>query len=146
MHTKRQSRKTVKHTQTIRRQFPDELFDCVWPFCWAGAYRVKLTSNFKDKLNPRHFSHYFLCVSQANKTQENFRGALNQPLQGMKYGSSTVGLYVSILSQSTIYSFLSYVLKRNDRVLMDWKNATKFSVLKILNSTPSSIMPYINRL
>ena len=23
----------VKHTQTIRRQIPYELFECVWPFC-----------------------------------------------------------------------------------------------------------------
>ena len=30
---KRKSHKIVKHTQTIRRQFADELFGCVWPFC-----------------------------------------------------------------------------------------------------------------
>ena len=29
--------KMVKHTQTIRRQFADELFECVWPFCGIGA-------------------------------------------------------------------------------------------------------------
>ena len=23
----------AKHTQTIRRQFAKELFECVWPFC-----------------------------------------------------------------------------------------------------------------
>ena len=27
---KRQSRKMVKHIQTIRRQIADELFECVW--------------------------------------------------------------------------------------------------------------------
>ena len=31
----------VKHTQAIRRQFADELFECVfecvWPFCDIGA-------------------------------------------------------------------------------------------------------------
>ena len=27
----------VKHTQTICRQFADELFECVWPFCGIGA-------------------------------------------------------------------------------------------------------------
>ena len=32
----------VKHPQTIRRQFADELFESVWPFCKIGAYRVKL--------------------------------------------------------------------------------------------------------
>ena len=29
--------KMAKHTQTIRRQFADELFECVWPFCGIGA-------------------------------------------------------------------------------------------------------------
>ena len=27
----------VKHTQTIRQQITDELFECVWPFCEIGA-------------------------------------------------------------------------------------------------------------
>ena len=27
----------AEHTQTIRRQFADELFECVWPFCGIGA-------------------------------------------------------------------------------------------------------------
>ena len=26
----------IKHTQTIRRQFADELFECVWPFGGLG--------------------------------------------------------------------------------------------------------------
>ena len=29
-----------KHTQTIRRQIADELFEFVWPFCGIGALRV----------------------------------------------------------------------------------------------------------
>ena len=33
----RQSHKMVKHTQTIRRQIVDELFECVWRFCEIGA-------------------------------------------------------------------------------------------------------------
>ena len=33
----------AKHTQTIRRQNADELFECVWPFCEIGAQRVKKT-------------------------------------------------------------------------------------------------------
>ena len=28
----------VKHTQTICRQFANELFECVWPFSEIGAY------------------------------------------------------------------------------------------------------------
>ena len=30
---KRQSHKMAKHTQTIRWQIADELFECVWPLC-----------------------------------------------------------------------------------------------------------------
>ena len=30
----------IKHTQTIRRQIADELFECVWSFCGIGAWRV----------------------------------------------------------------------------------------------------------
>ena len=33
----RKPHKMVKHTQTIRRQFADELFECVWPFVGFGA-------------------------------------------------------------------------------------------------------------
>ena len=33
----------VKHSQTIRRQIADELFECVWPFCGIGAERVNYT-------------------------------------------------------------------------------------------------------
>ena len=32
----------VKHTQTIRRQIADELFECGWPFCEIGAKRVNI--------------------------------------------------------------------------------------------------------
>ena len=36
----------VKHTQTIRRQIAEELFECVWPFCGVGAERDKVSSPF----------------------------------------------------------------------------------------------------
>ena len=39
---KRLPHKMVKHTQTIRRQFADELFESALPFCRIGAWRVKL--------------------------------------------------------------------------------------------------------
>ena len=32
----------VKHTEKIRRQPIDELFECVWPVCGVGAKRVKI--------------------------------------------------------------------------------------------------------
>ena len=34
---KHQSEKMVKHSQTIRRQSADELFECVWSFCEIGV-------------------------------------------------------------------------------------------------------------
>ena len=34
---KRQFHKMVKHTQTIRRQIKDELFEYVWPFFGIGT-------------------------------------------------------------------------------------------------------------
>ena len=34
---KTNSHKMVKHTQTIRRQFADELYEYVSPFCGVGA-------------------------------------------------------------------------------------------------------------
>ena len=38
----------VKDAQTIRRQFADELFQCVWPLCGVCAKRVNIRS---DSLN-----------------------------------------------------------------------------------------------
>ena len=38
---RRQHYKMVKHIQAIRRQFADVLLECVWPFCEAGAERIK---------------------------------------------------------------------------------------------------------
>ena len=35
----------VKHTQTIRRQIADELFECVRPFCEIGAERGNMLEN-----------------------------------------------------------------------------------------------------
>ena len=34
---KGQFHKMVKHTETLRRQFANELFECVWPFYGIGA-------------------------------------------------------------------------------------------------------------
>ena len=40
----------VKHTETIRRQIVDELFECVWPFRGVGTWRVKKIENFTGQL------------------------------------------------------------------------------------------------
>ena len=34
---KRQYHKMVSHTQIIRRQIADQLFECAWSFCGVGA-------------------------------------------------------------------------------------------------------------
>ena len=46
----------VKHTQTIRRQFADELFECVWPFCDIGAWRIKNLLLWEMKLRQKQLS------------------------------------------------------------------------------------------
>ena len=45
----RQSHKMAKHSQTIRWQIADELFECVWPFCKIGAERVNILPLASDK-------------------------------------------------------------------------------------------------
>ena len=53
----------VKHTQTIRWQIADELFECVWPFCEISAKRVKdVASSF----------HNFFTFSQNNHSITQF--------------------------------------------------------------------------
>ena len=47
---KRQFHKTVKRTQTIRRQIADELFECVWPFCEIVAESVKVYTKNPESL------------------------------------------------------------------------------------------------
>ena len=32
----------VKHTQTIRGQIADKLFECVWPYCGVDVQMVKI--------------------------------------------------------------------------------------------------------
>ena len=40
----------VKHTHTIRQQFADKLFECVWPFCGIGAERVNKWNNLRSNV------------------------------------------------------------------------------------------------
>ena len=39
----------LKHTQKIRRQIADELFEYVWPFCEIGVKWVKLSSKNQNQ-------------------------------------------------------------------------------------------------
>ena len=54
---KRQPHKMVKHTQTI------QLFECVWPFCGVGAWRVNYLSR-ETGISSGHF--------QFNPSTSNF--------------------------------------------------------------------------
>ena len=52
----------VKYTQTIDRQTADELFECVWPFCDIGAYRVKVfVASMIWKIPKHRYSYIFDC-------------------------------------------------------------------------------------
>ena len=48
----------AKHTQTIPRQFANELFECVWPFCGIGAWKVKFCKI------------WYLCAFLSDVTEE----------------------------------------------------------------------------
>ena len=56
--------KMVKHTQTICRQFADELFACVWPFLWKwhlkGQTLIEMEISVWNELKK-------LCVIKQNK-------------------------------------------------------------------------------
>ena len=62
---KRQTHKMVKHTQIIRRQFEDKLFECVWPFCGIGACWCSNVSRVKYTFVSKS---YFLPFCQAELT------------------------------------------------------------------------------
>ena len=65
---KRQAYKMVKHTQTIRWQFADKLFQYVWPFCGVGAsgvcakFSLYSGSAALKQLNPIHRKRNFFHI------------------------------------------------------------------------------------
>ena len=62
----------VKHTQTIRRQIADELFECVWPFCEIGTKTVnkKLDFYFPIILGLTKVQPAFTCSKLTKETLE----------------------------------------------------------------------------
>ena len=57
---KRQSHKMVKHTETIRRQFADELFESVWPFVGLPLKGLKFRNIFQRmQILGTEFKHFF---------------------------------------------------------------------------------------
>ena len=53
----------VKHTQTIRRQIDNELFEYVWPFCGIGAW-VKFDIDYFSSELSRQLDSTFCSVSE----------------------------------------------------------------------------------
>ena len=63
----------VKHTQTIP-QFADALFECVWPFCETGAYRVSRFGKCPEKLTVTSwYAHVRHKVSKFTKSNSPSR-------------------------------------------------------------------------
>ena len=68
----------VKHTQKIRRQIANELFECVWPFCEIGAKRVQNLYNYRF----RSFSaivitfYYHTVQFSSRKMLKRFRSSV----------------------------------------------------------------------
>ena len=59
---KRQSHKMVKHIQTIRRQFNNELFEYVWPFCGVGTNYKLYKNKHHEENNKTLKQHYIFHV------------------------------------------------------------------------------------
>ena len=57
----------VKHTQTVRRQNADEMFENVWPFCGVGAERVNSRKLYEQ-------SNWVACIQVGthNSSSEKF--------------------------------------------------------------------------
>ena len=55
----------IKHTQTIRRQFANEL-ESVWPFCGVGAWKVT-----KMKVPQYQYSIHLLEYNNDDRRKNN---------------------------------------------------------------------------
>ena len=65
----------VKHTQTIRRQFVEELFERVWLFCGVGAENVKTVKMLIVDLTVTVFQIYivkYYCYIFTHNNQQNY--------------------------------------------------------------------------
>ena len=51
----------VKHTQTIRPQIADKLFECVWPFCGIGTLGLmqRKIKSLKETFDNTHYKMRF---------------------------------------------------------------------------------------
>ena len=56
----------VKRTQTIRREIADDLFECVWQFCWIGAWRHN-----NKPLKPLNIFFVIYCLIKMIESQIN---------------------------------------------------------------------------
>ena len=73
----------VKHTQTIRRQIADELFECVWPFCEVGASVNTMKSVTIFKYTRMHWHH--INITYLEDPQIGMIGAVLEKLWLIKW-------------------------------------------------------------
>ena len=57
----------IKHTQKIRRQFADKLFECVWPLKGWKGIKSKLKAMLSTFLDFAYFGSYLQTKETARK-------------------------------------------------------------------------------
>ena len=85
----------VKHTQTIRRQFADELFECVWSFYGIGAYRVKYALFIRrgNKVLIRKIKIISGCNTDLVKSEANTFPKTNKGVILILYTQDAFGIF-----------------------------------------------------
>ena len=121
----------VKHTQTIRRQFAEELFKCVWPFCWIGAQRVRSSLISKAFHFGLIFTHYFRTC-RSPKTVDIRSAATNEYCASMAVEShqdhSINQDPPSVLRNTIAIKYSKHITKKRDlTVTTKTRNNDKFS-------------------
>ena len=98
------------NTQTIRRLTADELFECVWPFCGVGAWRVNTECSY-------FISLWFLVKPNADETVRvvNYHTSHRHLLRGFKrkvediaFESFKSNRLACIDSEGTVFVFNIY--------------------------------------
>ena len=95
----------VKHTQTICRQFADELFECVWPFCDIKIYiRTNIIQSMcrlyvSNDTRKRMFTicrWYNIISSMQSKWQHAFISSIEKDIHFISRWSSDTNLIFKI--------------------------------------------------
>ena len=111
----------VKHTRTIRRQFDDELFECLWPFCEIGAWRVKgryfcktmfmfcrskncefSGTYFRDCIFIVNFTEFIFAVGRYERLQSKSSALYGLRFTVLDYGFILFNFHLDFVAQNTI--------------------------------------------